>query len=223
MPIRASRKRLREQRAVGERADLAARGHPPDFSGRSQPEVDVAVGIDGQAFWELEGGRVEIDDRGDVFGKNGNRDHRPCQRDHHQDRQQFSHLGFLADCIVTQSHLESLLSSVDQGLARAKKDLNKQADVKNGSKVPFAYGIIGCAMRMFTDGVSDYFKNLFELHPHLSNTEMHALASLDLVRGLVKIRDEKGYAIVGFDLAGAEKGHPAEDHHLDCPRCHVRR
>ncbi|MDP7104876.1 MAG: hypothetical protein QGH54_14570 [SAR202 cluster bacterium] len=71
MPIRASRKRLREQRAVGERADLAARGHPPDFSGRSQPEVDVAVGIDGQAFWELEGGRVEIDDLGDVFGKTG--------------------------------------------------------------------------------------------------------------------------------------------------------
>ena len=108
--------------------------------------------------------------------------------------------------------MEQVLSSVDQGLARAKKDLNKQADVKNGSKVPFAYGIIGCAMRMFTDGFSDYFKNLFELHPHLSNTEMHALASLDLVRGLVKIRDEKGYAIVGFDLAGAEKGHPAEDH-----------
>ncbi len=118
MPIRASRKRLREQRAVGERADLAARGHPPDFSGRSQPEVDVAVGIDGQAFWELEGGRVEIDDRGDVFGKNGNRDHRPCQRDHHhQDRQQFPHLGFLSDCIVTQPHLESLLSSVDQDIS----------------------------------------------------------------------------------------------------------
>jgi adenosine deaminase len=42
--------------------------------------------------------------------------------------------------------------------------------------------------------------------------ERFGLASKDLVRALIKARDVDGLPIVGVDLAGAEKGYPAEDH-----------
>ena len=108
--------------------------------------------------------------------------------------------------------LDTVLESVDKGFCRAKKEINTSTAVTNGDKMAFEYGIIGCAMRMFTAGFSDYYRKLTELHSLLPQKELFAMASLDLVRALVKARDEKGLAIVGFDLAGAEKGNPAEDH-----------
>ena len=108
--------------------------------------------------------------------------------------------------------IEQVLASVDKGLKRAQTELNSSAEVKSGAKVPFEYGIIGCAMRMFTAGFSRYFKSLYELHPMMPESEIFSLASLDLVRAMIKARDELGIPVVGFDLAGAEKGYPAEDH-----------
>lgn len=108
--------------------------------------------------------------------------------------------------------IEQVLASVDKGLSRAQKELNARPEVVKGEKVPFEYGIIGCAMRMFTAGFSSYFKSLFELHPLIPQPEIFSLASLDLARGLIKARNELGIPVVAFDLAGAEKGYPAEDH-----------
>jgi len=108
--------------------------------------------------------------------------------------------------------IEEVLASINKGLSRAQQEINARPEVKSGEKVPFEYGIIGCAMRMFTAGFSPYFKSLFELHPLVPAPEIFSLASLDVVRALVKARDELGIPVVGFDLAGAEKGYPAEDH-----------
>ena len=42
--------------------------------------------------------------------------------------------------------------------------------------------------------------------------QVYGLASLTLARQVVDLRDRLGLPIVGFDLAGAEAGHPASDH-----------
>lgn len=108
--------------------------------------------------------------------------------------------------------MKDVLSGTHRGLERAKKEINCSAGIKRGSEPPFDYGIIGCALRMFTQNSASYYRTLFNLHPHMSPEERFGLASLDLVRALIKLRDEGGIPIVGVDLAGAEKGYPAEDH-----------
>lgn len=108
--------------------------------------------------------------------------------------------------------IQEILVSVDRGLKRAERELNASPDVRNGKQPPFHYGIIGCAMRMFAADYSAYYQTLFDLHQTMPEVERYALASKELVREMVKARDEKGVAVVGFDLAGAEKGYPAEDH-----------
>ncbi|PIR25757.1 MAG: adenosine deaminase family protein [Deltaproteobacteria bacterium CG_4_10_14_0_2_um_filter_43_8] len=106
-----------------------------------------------------------------------------------------------------------VLVAVDKGLSRAKQEINTREEVVSGEKVPFDYGIIGCAMRMFNDKFSRYHHDLSKLHATMPKHELYALASTDLVRELIRARDEKGItSIVAFDLAGAEKGFPAEDH-----------
>ena len=41
---------------------------------------------------------------------------------------------------------------------------------------------------------------------------MYGVASLSLARSVIEARDRLGVPLVGFDLAGAEAGHPASDH-----------
>jgi adenosine deaminase len=108
--------------------------------------------------------------------------------------------------------VEEVLSSVDRGLARAKSEIRRQPGVASGKEPPFEYGIIGCALRMFTPESPGYYRRLSELHPRMPSEEIHELASLDLVRALVHARDEMGIPIAGFDLAGPERGYPAEVH-----------
>ncbi len=107
---------------------------------------------------------------------------------------------------------EEVIASVDRGLNRAKQEINAQPAIADGSEPPFEYGIIGCALRMFTAEFPGYYRRLMEIHPYMPAEELHELASLDLVRILVKARDERGIPIAGFDLAGAERGYPAETH-----------
>jgi len=101
---------------------------------------------------------------------------------------------------------------VAKGFDRAKKEINQKPEIKSGEKPPFEYGIIGCALRMFTEEYSPYYRNLFNMHPDMPDNERFVIASLDLVRAIIKARDELGIPIVGIDLAGAEKGYPAEIH-----------
>jgi len=108
--------------------------------------------------------------------------------------------------------IEEILEAVNRGLARGKKEINQSPTIQDGSEPAFAYGIIGCAMRYFDERFSDYYKSFTNIHRFSTNEECYALASLELVKALVKIRDERGVPIVGFDLAGAEAGFPSEVH-----------
>ncbi len=108
--------------------------------------------------------------------------------------------------------MEEVLACVHRGLDRGKREINARPEIAKGEDPPFDYGIIGCALRMFTGQFSGYYRRLTELHPHMPKDDLQGLASLDLVRELIYARDERGIPIVAFDLAGAEKGYPAEDH-----------
>ncbi|PIR18027.1 MAG: adenosine deaminase [Deltaproteobacteria bacterium CG11_big_fil_rev_8_21_14_0_20_49_13] len=108
--------------------------------------------------------------------------------------------------------IEQILSSVNKGLERAAKEINSKKEIKEGKEPPFAYGIIGSALRMFRKNFSYYYKNFLEAHEYSPKEEAYSLAAMELVRAMVKTRDELGIPIVGFDLAGEEVGYPAEDY-----------
>lgn len=108
--------------------------------------------------------------------------------------------------------IRRVLEAVDAGLRRAKREYNDQLVRQNLSSPPFEYGMITCAMRMFTGGFSPYYKQISEAHRFAPHDTLYGLASLELARAVVSVRNETGLPIVGFDLAGAELGYPAEDH-----------
>ena len=105
-----------------------------------------------------------------------------------------------------------VLAALDRGLAKAKAEFNARAEVKSGEEPPFEYGIIACAMRMFDYGFSQYFDTLLNVHAYSERKWIFSLASMELVRAAVEARTTLSLPIVGFDLAGAEAGYPAEDH-----------
>jgi len=104
------------------------------------------------------------------------------------------------------------IAAVDRGLRRARDAFNRSAAVSEGAGPPFEYGIICCAMRMFTAGFSRYYATLFAAHPYAKPKELYAMASVELARAAVAARDQLGLQVVGFDLAGEEAGYPAGDH-----------
>ncbi|MCP5054680.1 MAG: adenosine deaminase [bacterium] len=106
----------------------------------------------------------------------------------------------------------NVLKAVNLGLARARDEFNNTKKVKSGADIPFHYGIIVCAMRMFDYGFSEYFDDLLEVHKHSERKWIFSLASQELVKASVEARDKFHIPIVGFDLAGMEKGYPAVDH-----------
>lgn len=105
-----------------------------------------------------------------------------------------------------------VISAVDRGLARAAKEQAETPEVSSGEEPPFHYGIIASAMRMFTPGFSRYHETLFAVLDGWSENDVYGVASLSLAKAVVAARDRFGLPIVGFDLAGAEDGHPASDH-----------
>ena len=58
----------------------------------------------------------------------------------------------------------------------------------------------------------DRFRRFFEALPEASEREIHSAASLEVARAAARLRSEEGLLVVGIDLAGQEKGYPAEDH-----------
>ena len=107
--------------------------------------------------------------------------------------------------------METVLKSVNTGIERAQKEFNEKPEIKNGTEPPFYYGIIVCAMRNFGPW-SGYYDGFIRSLTYSSMADICRLASLELAKGAVKVRDEFGIPIVGFDLAGAEAGYPAADH-----------
>lgn len=108
--------------------------------------------------------------------------------------------------------IEEVLVAVDDGLRRAATEINRRPEIQSGAEPPFSYGIVGCAMRKFDARFSPYYQSFVACHRYSPLPELYPLASLELVQALVDIRDRRGLPIVGFDLAGEEKGWPAEDH-----------
>jgi adenosine deaminase len=105
-----------------------------------------------------------------------------------------------------------VVSAVDKGLKRAKDEHNCKPEVQAGEIPEFNYGIIVCAMRMFTGAFSSYYNQLFEVHPTAPEKSVFSLASEELARAAVQGIREYGLPIVGLDLAGQENGYPADDH-----------
>ncbi|MBI4223900.1 MAG: adenosine deaminase family protein [Deltaproteobacteria bacterium] len=108
--------------------------------------------------------------------------------------------------------IEEVMLSVNKGLARAKKEINQRPEIKSKKEPPFEYGIIGCAMRKFDERFSQYYADFIRMHSHTPLRELYPVAALEVVRALVALRDEQGIPVVGFDIAGEEKGFPAEDY-----------
>lgn len=113
--------------------------------------------------------------------------------------------------INSKMDLLEVLSAVNRGLEKAKKEFNNSPKVKKELEPRFNYGIIVCALRYFGRW-SDYFNRFLDAHPFSKEKRVFALASYELVQGVIKIRNETGMPIVGFDLAGREEGYPADDH-----------
>jgi len=110
---------------------------------------------------------------------------------------------------VCSSDLLKVLQTVHVGLNRAKLAINASEAIQSGREPPFDYGIIVCAMRMFDYNFSEYFNTLLEVHRHSERKWIYSIAAQELVRGAVEARDRLGIPVVGFDLAGMEKGYPA--------------
>jgi adenosine deaminase len=107
--------------------------------------------------------------------------------------------------------MEDVLVAVNKGLQKAQSDFNKRTVIKCGAEPPFYYGIIVCAMRNLGHW-SSYYDNFIKSLTYSDDQVISRLASLELAKGALKIRNKTGIPIAGFDLAGAEMGYPAANH-----------
>jgi adenosine deaminase len=102
--------------------------------------------------------------------------------------------------------------AVARGLAGAEKNYNATPEVRSRERPEFRAGIIFCALRFFTEEFSDEYRRLMEVHRFAPRDQVFRYASLEVARAASRLRDEDGLPIVGFDLAGQEKGYPANHH-----------
>ena len=108
--------------------------------------------------------------------------------------------------------IQEILHAVHRGLASAQHAHNQSDAVRQGKDIPFHYGIIVCALRWFSPGMSQYYHRLYQVMAYAPHKAVFAAASLELARAAVALREQEQLPIVGFDLAGAEAGNPAVDH-----------
>ena len=108
--------------------------------------------------------------------------------------------------------LPDVLKAVCRGLERAKKRFNSRRSVRDGLEPEFHCGVIVCAMRFFNEHFSEHYRAYFEALQYSAPERIYSLASLELAKASVRARYDQGLPIVGFDLAGQERGFPAGDH-----------
>ena len=104
--------------------------------------------------------------------------------------------------------LSRVIDAVSRGLEKARKEHSQNERVKSGKDIPFKYGVIVCAMRCFNEHFSSYYHDLIKILNFAPKKEIFKIASMELARAAVKMKNEHGYPIVGFDLAGEESGYP---------------
>ncbi len=107
---------------------------------------------------------------------------------------------------------EQVLAAVNNGLERAKREHRASEAVAKRGEPPFEYGIIVCALRMFTADFSWYYRHLFRVTNDMEEKRRFGIASLQLAHTAVRVRDQMGLPVVAFDLAGQESGYPGVDH-----------
>ena len=108
--------------------------------------------------------------------------------------------------------LKDVLKSVNKGLKKAADEHRATEAVSSGAEPPFHYGIIVCAMRFFTGAFSPWFAHITDIFQDAPQEQVLSIASLEMARAAVRIRDQENLPIVGFDLAGREDGFPAGMH-----------
>ena len=108
--------------------------------------------------------------------------------------------------------VRDVLRAVCRGLERAKKEINADPEVKRGAVPRFEAGVIVCALRFFLPVFSEHYKAYFAALPTARPETIYGLASLELARAAIAAAEEDGLPVVGFDLAGQERGFPAKDH-----------
>jgi len=111
-----------------------------------------------------------------------------------------------------QFTVREVLKAVCRGLERARKEINAAPEVQQGRVPRFECGVIVCALRFFLPAFSEHYRAYFEALSSAPSTSIYGLASLELARAAVKAAEEDGLPVVGFDLAGQERGFPAKDH-----------
>ena len=114
--------------------------------------------------------------------------------------------------VNSKQTIQEVVTAVHKGLNRAKEEFNQKEASKLGPQLNFEYGIIVCAMRMFTEGFSEYYRDFVRVHEFTPVKDLYSMASLELAQAAVQLRESLGLPIVGFDLAGQENGYPAENH-----------
>jgi adenosine deaminase len=107
--------------------------------------------------------------------------------------------------------LSDVVTAVDRGIRRATADFNRRPEIVSGREPRFAAGMILCALRHFTPEFSTGYRRFFEALPSAPPAEIYAAASLEVARAAARLKSD-GLLVVGIDLAGQEKGYPAEDH-----------
>lgn len=104
---------------------------------------------------------------------------------------------------------EDVMQAVDDGFRTARDTINESLPE---GEPPFEYGIIVTAMRFFTPAFSVYYDDLARVHRFSTEDELIPMASLELAKATVRLRDTTNIQVVAFDLAGSEYGYPARAH-----------
>ncbi|HBL16104.1 MAG: adenosine deaminase [Elusimicrobia bacterium GWA2_69_24] len=104
------------------------------------------------------------------------------------------------------------IRAVIRGLEAGAKAHNGTEVVRSGKDLPFHSGVIVCAMRRFSKGMSPYFADILRVMAHADKRQVYAATSLELARTAGALIEHEKLPIVGFDLAGEESGFPPNDH-----------
>ena len=108
---------------------------------------------------------------------------------------------------------EEVIMAVNRGLKRATDMFNGIDDDVHKDVAPeYMYGMIVCGMRFFDENFSPFFKNFCEIFRHESKKKMFGIASLQLAKLAVHMRDTMNMPIVALDIAGCEASFPAINH-----------
>jgi adenosine deaminase len=108
--------------------------------------------------------------------------------------------------------VDDAVRAVDAGIRRAAAAFNRRPGVASGGEPRFEAGIILCALRYFNRDFSPGYERLIQALPEASPRELYAAASLQVARAAARLRHEEQLLVVGIDLAGQEKGYPADEH-----------